>query len=152
MTKTRFNQLALFCVLIFASSAARAQLPDGPGKDTFLKICGNCHAVDVVAGHNQGNEAWSDVIGKMIEQGAEGTDEQFAAILDYLVKNFGPPVNINKASAADLQSGLDLTDKQAAAIVKYRTAKGAFKTLEDLKNVPDLDYKKIEAKKDHITF
>lgn len=150
--KILFYQLALFCILLLASSVAWAQLPDGSGKDTFLKICGNCHAADVVIGHNQGNDAWSGTIGKMIEQGAEGTEEQFADILSYLVKNFGPPVNINKATAADLQSGLALTDKEAAAIVKYRTDKGAFKTLEDLKNVPDLDYKKIEAKKDHITF
>jgi competence protein ComEA len=150
--KIRFNQLAIICILLFASSVAWAQLPDGPGKDTFLKICGNCHAADVVTGHNQGNDAWTDTIGKMVEQGAEGTEEQLAAILNYLVKNFGLPVNINKASAADLQSGLDLTDKEAAAIVKYRSDKGAFKTLEDLKKVPDLGYQKIEAKKDHITF
>jgi len=37
-------------------------------------------------------------------------------------------------------------------VVQYRTDKGAFKTLDDLKNVPGLDYKKIEAKKSRIVF
>jgi DNA uptake protein ComE-like DNA-binding protein len=36
--------------------------------------------------------------------------------------------------------------------VKYRTDKGPFKTVEDLKKVPDLDFKKIEAQKDRLVF
>jgi DNA uptake protein ComE-like DNA-binding protein len=36
--------------------------------------------------------------------------------------------------------------------VKYRTDKGSFKTLEDLKKVPDLDFKKMEAQKDRLVF
>ena len=63
-----------------------------------------------------------------------------------------PAVNVNKASAADLESGLALTAKEAAAIVKYRTDKGAFKAVDDLKKVPDLDFKKIEAQKDRLVF
>ena len=61
-------------------------------------------------------------------------------------------MNVNKASAADLESGLGLTGKEAAAIVKYRTDKGAFKAVEDLKKVPDLDFKKIEAQKERLVF
>ena len=44
-----------------------------------------------------------------------------------------------------------LTEKEAAAIVKQRE-KVPFKAIEDLKKVPDLDYKKIEAQKDRIEF
>jgi competence protein ComEA len=47
---------------------------------------------------------------------------------------------------------LGLSGKEAAAIVKYRTDKGSFKTVEDLKKVPDLDFKKIEAQKDRLVF
>jgi competence protein ComEA len=150
--KIRFSYFAITGALLFASSAAWGQLPDGPGKAIFVQICGSCHAADVVAGYSQTKEAWTDTISKMIEQGAEGTDDQFTQILNYLVANFGPPVNVNKAASADLQSGLGLTQKEADAIVKYRTDRGAFKTIEDLKNVPDLDYNKIVAKKDKITF
>ena len=86
---------------------------------------------------------------------AQGTDAQFNAILTYLVKNFGPEVskiNINKAPAKDLETQLEITAKEAEAIVKYRDEKGAFKEVDDLKKVPDLDFKKIEAKKDRLAF
>jgi competence protein ComEA len=102
------------------------QFPDGPGKETTLQLCANCHKPDVIFEHRQGRDEWVATIQKMIESGAEGTPEQFGAVLDYLAKNFGPdapPVNVNKASAADLESALGLTGKDAAAIVKYRTDK-----------------------------
>ena len=41
---------------------------------------------------------------------------------------------------------------QAAAIIAYRAKNGAFKTVDDLKQVPTLDAAKIDAKKDRITF
>jgi len=47
---------------------------------------------------------------------------------------------------------LGLLEREAEAIVKYRTDKGPFKTLEDLKKVPDLDFKKVEAQKDRLVF
>jgi competence protein ComEA len=143
--------------LILALSAAPvfAQLPDGPGKATTQRVCANCHELDIVTGHRQGREEWTSTIQKMIDAGAEGTPDEFKEILEYLVKNFGPAapsVNVNKASAADLESGLGLTAKEAAAIVKYRTDKGDFKAVDDLKKVPDLDFKKIEAQKARLVF
>ena len=59
---------------------------------------------------------------------------------------------MNQASAAELESGLGLSGKEAAAIVTYRTDKGSFKAVEDLKKVPDLDFNKIEAQKDRLVF
>ena len=144
-------------ILLFLSGAAAwAQLPEGEGKDLTVKICGACHAADVVAQYHQNTQGWTDTISKMIEQGAEGTDAQFNTILAYLVKNFGTPadaqINVNKAAAAELEKQLELTSKEAAAIVQYRTDNGNFKEVGDFKKVPDLDYKKIEAKKDRIVF
>ena len=40
--------------------------------------------------------------------------------------------------------------KEAAALVKWREAAGFCKSLDDLKKVPGLDYKKIEARKDYL--
>ena len=91
----------------------------------------------------------------MIAAGAEGTEEQFTTGLAYVSKNFAPAaarINVNQAPATELATGLGLSEKEAAAIVKYRADKGAFKSLEDLKKVADLDYKKIEAQKDRIVF
>jgi len=120
-----------------------------------MQLCGNCHEANIVQAHRQSRDEWIATIQKMMAAGAEGTQEQFTAVLDYLAKNFGPAaahINVNQASATELGAGLGLTEKEAGAIVKYRTDKGAFKTVEDLKKVPDLDFKKIEAQKDRLVF
>ncbi len=157
MTPYRIGVSALFCAAcaLTVSVASAQKWPDGAGKETTLQLCGNCHAAEVVQAHRQSRDEWIATIQKMIMSGAEGTEDQFAAALEYLAKNFGPAVpqvNVNQASAADLETGLGLTAKEAAAIVKHRTDKGSFTALEDLKKVPGLDYKKIEAKKDLIVF
>ena len=147
---------ALLCgALSLNGSIAYAQLPDGPGKEVTVQVCGNCHDASVIRGHRQSRDEWIATIQKMIAEGAEGTEDQFTAVLEYVTKNFGPaaaPINVNQAPATELESGLGLSAKEAAAIVKYRSDKGSFKAVEDLKKVPDLDFKKIEAQKDRLVF
>lgn len=136
--------------------AANAELPDGPGKDVTVQLCGKCHSPEQAASLRQDRDAWTETIAKMVSMGAQGSDEQFSEILDYLSKNFGPeapaPINVNKAGAVELESILVLTKTEAAAVIQYRSEKGPFKAIEDLRSVPGLDYKKIEAKKSRITF
>jgi competence protein ComEA len=142
-------------LLWLLTGAAWGQLPVGPAKDLTTAICGNCHGTDTLAAHRQSREQWTATMLKMIELGATGTEEQFNAILQYLAENLGPQpatVNVNKASAAEMESALDLSAKQAEAIVTYRKENGDFKTAADLKKVPGLDFKKIEAAKDRLTF
>jgi competence protein ComEA len=153
---SEIGKVAFACLLwISAASTAWAQMPDGPGKDVAVKVCGYCHDVEVVKQYHMRKDGWTETISKMIEQGAQGTDEEFNTVLDYLVKNFGPspaPVNVNKATASELETQLEITTKEAASIVKYRGDKGSFKQIDDLKNVPDLDFRKIESKKDRLVF
>ena len=40
--------------------------------------------------------------------------------------------------------------REAAAVIKYREQNGRFKTIDDLKKVPGLDFKKIESRRDAI--
>src|ERR1035437_9899287 len=89
---------------------------------------------------------------KMSTQGAEGTDTQFGEILDYLILNFRKPINVNLASAKSLEAELELSTKEAEAIVAYRERNGAFKSVEELKKVPGLDAKKVEAARDWLAF
>lgn len=93
---------------------------------------------------------------KMVSLGAPGTEKDFTAVLEYLVKNFPaeevPRININKATAIELEAGLTLRRSQAARIIQYRTKNGPFKSIEDLKKIPGLDVAKIEAKKDRLEF
>jgi competence protein ComEA len=134
---------------------AWADLPPGPGKEQLVRICGDCHSPEQAASLRQNQAAWEDTLTKMVNMGAQGSDEDYGLILAYLTKNFGPEapkaVNVNKATELELES-LSLSRAEAEAVVRYRTDKGGFKTLDDLKNVPGLDYKKIEAKKDRIVF
>ena len=144
---------ALLCGVLTAS--AFAQLPDGPGKDATMQLCGNCHEATIVQQHRQSRDEWVATIQKMMAAGAQGPEDQFMAVLQYLTKNFGPAnakISVNQAPATELESGLGITAKEAAAIVTYRTDKGPFKAIDDLKKVPDLDFKKIEAQKDRIAF
>jgi competence protein ComEA len=93
---------------------------------------------------------------KMSSLGMKATDEETLAVLNYLSEHYPaatiPRINVNKARAIDLESGLSLLRSQAALIVEYRTRHGDFKSIEDLKKVPGVDAAKIEAKRDRLTF
>ena len=87
--RRRTCRFTLILALLFAASGMAQQFPDGPGKDVTLEICSNCHDPSVIVGHRQARDEWVATIQQMIASGAEGTPEQFKAILDYLSKNFG---------------------------------------------------------------
>jgi competence protein ComEA len=156
----RFFVHALVLALLFISPSAFAQkseLPDGAGKDVMLRVCGQCHAATMVLGKGNTRDGWTQVVGEMVARGAQGSDDDFGAIVDYLTANFPPQadvqkVNVNKADATALQSGLQLTAKDASAIVDYRKQNGDFKTLDDLKKVPGIDAAKLDSEKQKISF
>ena len=58
--------------------------------------------------------------------------------------------NINTASAAQLALLPGVGDKLATEIINYRTAKGNFKTIEDIKKVSGIEDKKFEKMKNNI--
>jgi competence protein ComEA len=146
--------LLTLATLAFAIPASAQGLPDGPGKAELQKVCGLCHQAERAAAVRLTKEGWEGVITDMIARGARGTDEEFAAILDYLTKNFlgeaARPLNINKATNIELESVAGLTRKEAAALVEWRQKPNVCKSLDDLKKVPGVDYKKIEARKDFL--
>src|SRR5487761_1509241 len=100
------------------------ELPAGVGRDTLIRICGKCHSPQNVVADGQSQQGWEDTISKMAAFGATGTDDDFNAILDYLVTNFPPSagvkVKVNEATAKELESGLGLSTTEAEAIIQYR--------------------------------
>ena len=128
-------------------------LPEGPGREATLKVCSGCHNVRIVASLRLTRDGWAGVVKDMVREGAKGTDEELALVLEYLAANFlgeAPrPINVNTAPAIDLESVIGLLRSEARALIAYRE-KAPCKVLEDLKNVPGLDFKKIEAAKDRI--
>jgi competence protein ComEA len=135
---------------------AASALPDGSGKDLTVQICGKCHSPERVASLHQSRRGWAMTIARMVNMGAGGTDEQLNSILDYLATNFPPPppapININTATPVQLESSLVLLRTEAAAVIQYRKQHGNFKSLDDLRKVPGLDFQKIEKEKSRIVF
>ena len=144
--------VSLAVLPVFAQTAAIENLPDAKGKDVVEKVCSVCHEATAVGKYRKTKADWQAVIDDMVTRGADASDQEFDTVVDYLVKCFGPAVNVNTVAAADLTKQLELSDKEAAAIVQYRQANGAFKQLADLKKVPGLDYGKIEPVRYRITF
>jgi competence protein ComEA len=149
-----FALSALLAVLALPGPAKAQTLPDGPGKAELLKVCGACHQAERSASVRLTREGWDAVIADMIRRGAKGSDEEFSAVLDYLATHFlgeAPrPLNINRATAIELESVGGLTRKESAAVLKWLDEVGICKSLDELKKVPGLDYKKIEARKDFV--
>ena len=147
------SRLALILLPLFLGLPAQPQdLPEAKGRDLYEKICGACHGTDVVFKTRTTKEKWKVTVDEMASRGAEGTDEQLDTIIDYLAKCFGPRVNVNKAAAQELETQFELTPKESAAIVQYRQDKGDFKEVADLKNVPGLDFSKIESVRYRVIF
>ena len=146
--------LTICATLSLTVANAQEKLPDGPGRETVKRVCGACHSPENVAGMAKTREEWGAVVGEMAADGAQATEAEFNEIVDYLATYFPkvPKINVNKASAKDLETGLELSTKEAEAIVHFREEKGSFKSVEDVEKVPGVDAKKIEAKKDRLTF
>jgi len=153
MYDSNMKRLAIWCVPLFLLVLAHADdLPDGKGKDVTVRICGGCHEAGVVDKYRYSKDDWQGVVEDMKGRGADGSDEDFQAIVAYLAHAFGPNVNINQASSKELRVQLEITAKEADAIVAYRMNQGPYQTLEDLKKVPGLDMQKILPLQQRITF
>ncbi len=147
---------AALIIPFLAFSLLQAQdLPAGKGKQLVEDTCGSCHGVDAVMAQKATREGWESIVGDMVSRGASGSEADFKTIIDYLATNFGTgpaKVNVNKAASKEIETALELTAKEADAIVKYRQDHGDFKNWDDLSKVTEVNAKKLEAKKDRITF
>jgi competence protein ComEA len=134
--------------------AAQSVLAEAPGRDVTVKLCGNCHAAETVASVRLTAEAWREVIARMVAAGAKGTEKELETVLHYVSTQFPveaqKALNLNTATAVELESVAGLLRKEAAALIAYREKNGPCRKLEDLKKVAGLDYKKIEARKERL--
>lgn len=141
-------------VLRATAAPSQGQLPDAPGKDVMVRICGPCHEAQRSASVRLTREGWQEVIAKMVGLGAKGTDEELAQVLDYLAEHFkgdAPrPLNLNKATAVELESIAGLLRKEAAALIAHRNKVGPCKSLDDFKKVPGVPFKKINDRRDRL--
>lgn len=144
-----------------AGAAAKGSVPqqsgaspsptEDPNYPVFTRICGDCHDSGRVVAQRRSKVDWEDVLNKMADKGATGSDDDFNTVLKYLLKHYGL-VYINKAPSAELAMVLSLSDKDADAIVAYRKANGNFADFDALAKVPGIDVKALEQHRDAISF
>jgi competence protein ComEA len=155
-------------------------MPDGAGKPVVQRACSGCHSLTVVTSKHASQSEWEQLVNLMVSRGADLSDDEIDTVVEYLAKNYGPldqkptqstdaaasssdtapppgapgttPVNVNKASAQELESSLGLTKPEAEAVVKYREQKGNLKTWQDVAAVPGVSSSKIEGMQKQITF
>lgn len=145
----------LSAVPLFVTPAlAQTQLPDAPGKDVMVRICGTCHEAQRSAALRLTREGWEEVVAKMVALGAKGTEEEMKQVLEYLATNFKGeslrPLNLNKATNVELESVAGLLRKEAAAWIAHRSKAGPCKSLDDFKKVPGVPFKKIDERRDRL--
>jgi competence ComEA-like helix-hairpin-helix protein len=143
--------LLIFVAVAAVAASARAQDPDDASAGAFQRVCSSCHDAQRILATRRTRTQWEEIIGKMIDRGATGTDEDFTAAEDYLLKISGR-VNVNRAAVVDMVKVLGIPEKQAAAIVDYRKANGDFADFGALCKVPGIDVDKLKTEQDAISF
>jgi competence protein ComEA len=131
--------------------AAGGQEPEDHAAAAFNRVCATCHDAERILSTRRTRTQWEEVIDKMIERGAAGTDEDFTAAEQYLMRVSGR-VNVNRAVSGDLVDVLGLTQKDADAILAYRKSHGEFKDFDELSKVPDIDLDKLKQGRDAVSF
>jgi isocitrate/isopropylmalate dehydrogenase len=144
---------AVFILAVGSPAFAQVQLPDGLGKEVAERLCSVCHEAERAASVRLTREGWEGELAKMVDLGMKATDEEMKQLLDYLSEHFkgeaSKPINLNSATAVELESVAALLRKEAAAWIAYR-AKTPCKTLDDLKKVPGVPFKKIDDRRDRL--
>ena len=141
---------ALFVLSATAGLAQNgAVLPDGPGKAVVERLCASCHAIENVIEARRTKLGWQRMVEDMVGRGAEGSEEEFKAVVDYLTAHYGK-INVNTASAKELETTLGLAIREAEAIVSYREKNGRIKDFEELRKIAGAE--KLDAKRSLIAF
>jgi quinoprotein glucose dehydrogenase len=105
MSRFEFQNYPTRALLLSIAAAgltfAAVVLPEGAGKAEAIKLCSKCHPMDQSVALKQSQAAWSETIAKMVNLGAQGSEAEFRAVLQYLVKFYGPPAGAGGATAAE---------------------------------------------------
>lgn len=125
--------------------------PEVNGKAVVQRACVQCHEIALVTGTRYTEAGWRRMVGTMVDRGAVLSGPETADVIAYLTRDFGK-TNVNKATAAQIEEGLGLTEDEARAIVSYRDQHGEFKSLEQLKSVPGVSPDKIQTEAAAIAF
>ena len=159
MTKT-IAGLFFFLIMgagLLSIAADAEDLPEGKGKELILHACIGCHQADELTVYRFTKDEYQSIVYRMGERGAKATRAELDVIAAYMFEHFpkvedATKINVNKATAQQIATGLGLTNEEAEAVVKYRERHGDYRAWGDLLIIYGVDGKKIAAAKDKISF
>jgi competence ComEA-like helix-hairpin-helix protein len=144
MTQTRAATAA-------PTSSEAGALPPGEGRESVLKMCSGCHGLPTAVARRRTRAEWQGMVEAMSGLGAPGDAADISSTVEYLAWRFGR-VNVNIASARELQRVLELSASDAAAIVEYRAHTGRLASADDFRRVPGIDVARIQKRMDRVVF
>ena len=120
------------------------------------KNCTGCHEIERSISLRQDLSGWNNTIAKMVGFGMKSSQTDLAIVAEFLAKHYPadamPPINVNTATAIELESRFSMKRSQSSAFLAHREKVGKFKTFADLKKAPGIDPEKVDAKKTQIVF
>ena len=141
--------IALGPAVVTMAALQTGARPEPPPE--FTKVCVRCHPVEKILEGRRYPEQWDQVIEQMVARGATGTEDEFNAVYDYLVAQYGR-VAINTAPADEIAQVLHLDQGVAETIVQQRRTQGAFADFDALSKVPGVPVAELEKLRDAIVF
>ena len=90
MRLSRLVSLAAISTLTIGACAHAQELPEGQGKSLVQTACTQCHGVDVIVSQSRSREDWTEVVSRMVGNGAQLSDEDYNQVIQYLAINLGP--------------------------------------------------------------
>jgi quinoprotein glucose dehydrogenase len=70
------------------SAGSETRLPAGKGRDTLVRMCTGCHAVEVAVSNRHSKGRWSLIVQDMLARGARGSEKDIRSVVDYLAHNY----------------------------------------------------------------
>ncbi len=139
--------------MTLSTLAQEIVLPDGKAKKLVENNCADCHGLDQVVNSPMSSADWRKTVKRMVNKGASLSPEEIDSVVDYLSVYFPlDKINVNTATAQQLQVVLQISTDDSEKIVKYRTANGNYKDFASLQKVTGIDQTKLAAKKEQLTF
>jgi cytochrome c5 len=72
------------------ASPTASSSQSAPGQLNVERLCGQCHAFDVVTRTRRSRQQWQGQVESMIAKGSQISDDDFDKVVEYLTTHYGP--------------------------------------------------------------
>jgi cytochrome c5 len=60
------------------------------GEAVLQRACTSCHSIDLTTGQPRSRDEWTEMVSRMVGNGAQLTDDEYNTLIDYLATQYGP--------------------------------------------------------------